>query len=186
MNISSKRIWTSPPFIPSTLVQLNLSQLSCLISCPSGNYRAGGWGRAWDELGGGARRSFWVRQGPGSRMQCLGWGQGWDGMREVQISAWPLQYHLDTRCRRRPAVRQPWAKPHSQESRSPVCLKGPTEVPSCPKRTPPLLSYFVQASGTTHNGRKFILSCNRNLTSWGSSGWLLRDQGGWELLPSLW
>lgn len=40
----------------------------------------------------------------------------------------------------------------SQTPFSGECLKGPTEVPSSPKRTPPLLSHCVQASGTTHNG----------------------------------
>lgn len=59
-----------------------------------------------------------------------------------------------------------------------MCLKGPTEVPSSLKRTPPLVSNPVPASVATSNGRKFIISSNRNLPCWASSQWLSRDPGG--------
>lgn len=65
----------------------------------------------------------------------------------------------------------------SQTPFSGECLKGPTEVPSSPKRTPPFLSHCVQASGTTHNRRKFIISCNRNLPCWGSCFCETREGG---------
>lgn len=117
-----------------------------------------------------------VQAAPGMNWEGdLGGPSGWGSALETEWSGWggtrdemgwgrsksqlgPSHTIWTPDAERRPPIWQPWAKPHSQEGRSPVCLKGPMEVPSSPKRTPPLPRNHVQASVTTHNGRKFILS----------------------------
>lgn len=103
-----------------------------------------------------------MRQGPRNRMEWGGAGMRWEEG-GPQLSLAPL-IPFGHQMQKEACYLTALSQTPFPGGQSPACLKGPTEVPSSPKRTPPLLSNCVQALVTTHKRRKFILSSNRNLS----------------------